>query len=225
MEYVSFERSNGAYPDAIEYKDEDQKDVVWVQTWNHLKGVNKETGVAIDMPIHRLYVVNADNKIQTIINYSGEDMWREMRMSYNERENGTIYNQHEHINTVRKMIAAFIHGDMDKYYSYFDEDARFRNIHTPVGQPGLTLEEEKESMAKMREAFEFKGMDVQGYPDYLNYGLGDAKVVQSWWKVRLVRKSDQKKIVLPLMLINDFNDEGKITGESAYFSKELMMAK
>jgi hypothetical protein len=146
-------------------------------------------------------------------------------MSYSVRENGTIYNQHDNINTVRKMIAAFVNGDMDKYYSYFDEKARFRNIHTPIGEPGLTLEEEKESMAKMMEAYEFKGMDVRGYPDYLNYGLGDAKVVQSWWKVRLVRKSDQKKILLPLMLINDFNDEGKITGESAYYSKELMMAK
>ncbi|NOQ92680.1 MAG: nuclear transport factor 2 family protein, partial [Flavobacteriaceae bacterium] len=69
------------------------------------------------------------------------------------------------------------------------------------------------------------GIDVQGYPDYLNYGLGNAKVVQSWWKVRMTRKSDKKEIVLPLMLIHDFNDEGKITRDNAYYSQSMMNAK
>ncbi len=75
------------------------------------------------------------------------------------------------------------------------------------------------------ENFEFTSIDVQGYPDYLNYELGDSKVVQSWWKVRMTRKSDKKKIVLPLFLIHNFNDEGKITSDIAYYSQTLMQQK
>ena len=225
ISYMSFDPTSGAYPDAIEYKDEDQKDVVWVQTWNHLKGVHDKTGVKIDIPVHRLYVVNEDNKIETIINYGDGRVWDELRQSFAVRENGTIYNHHDNINSVRRMMAALEHNDMDKFYSFFHEKAEFRNIHMAVGAPDLSLEEDKEGMKKMMEAFEITGIDVQGYPDYLNYGLGNAKVVQSWWKLRMTRKSDGKKIVLPLFLIHDFDDDGKITGENAYYSRSMMAAK
>jgi hypothetical protein len=41
-----------------------KKDVVWVQTWEDVKGV-QTTGVKIDMPMHRLFVINKEkeNKI------------------------------------------------------------------------------------------------------------------------------------------------------------------
>ena len=223
--YLSMERSGEAYPDAIEYKDEEQKDVVWVQTWNHLKGVHNETGVKIDMPVHRLYVVNEENKIETVIDYSDRTVWDELRQSFVARENGTIYNHHDYINHVRRLMAALEHGDMDKFYSFYDEKASFRNIHMPVGTESMTMEEDKKGMNEMMENYEITGIDVQGYPDYLNYGLGDAKVVQSWWKLRMTRKSDDKKIVMPLFVIHNFNDEGKITGENAYYSQALMTAK
>ena len=225
VDYLSIERSEGAYPDAIEYKEADQKDVVWVQTWNHIKGVHNKTGVKIDMPVHRLYTVNKDNKIEMIIDYSDRTVWQELRQSFTTRENGTVYNHHNYINTVRRMVAALENHDMDTYYSFFAEDATFSNIHMAPGTKGHTLEEEKEGMKKMMEDFEITAIDVQGYPDYINYEMGDAKVVQSWWNVRMTRKSDKKKIVFPLFLINDFNEDGKITGEIAYYSRSLMMAK
>ncbi len=225
MSYVSLERSGQAYPDAIEYKDEEQKDVVWVQTWDHLKGVHNKTGVKVDMPIHRLYVVNTDNKIETIINYNDRTVWDELGESFVARENGTIYNHHDNINTVRRMMAALENHDMEKFHSFFDENASFRNIHMAVGEKSKSLEDDKKSMKEMMDNYDITGIDVQGYPDYLNYGLGNAKVVQSWWKLRMTRKSDDKKIVMPLFLIHDFNDEGKITGENAYYSQALMTAK
>jgi hypothetical protein len=94
-----------------------------------------------------------------------------------------------------------------------------------VGDASMTLEDDKKGMKEMMDNYEITGVDVQGYPDYLNYGLDDAKVVQSWWKLRMTRKSDDKKIVMPIMLIHNFNDEGKITGENAYYSQALMTAK
>ena len=225
IEYLSVERSSGAYPDAIEYKDEDQKDVVWVQTWDKLKGVHKKTGVKVDMPVHRLFTVNADNKIKMIIDYSDRTVWQELRQSWVTRENGTVYNHHDYINSVRRLMAALEHHDMDAFYTFFDEKATFRNIHMPVGTKSLTLEEDKEGMKNMMENFDITSIDVQGYPDYLNYELGDAKVVQSWWKIRMTRKSDDKKIVLPLFVIHNFNDEGKITRENTYYSQSLMQKK
>jgi len=222
VDYFSIERTKEAYPDAIEYKDEDQKDVVWVQTWNQLKGVHNKTGVKFDMPVHRLYTVNKNNKITMIIDYSDSTVWQEFRRSFEPRENGTIYNHHDNINSVRRLMAALEHHDMDKFYSFFDEKATFRSIHMPTGTKSLTLEEDKEGMKQMMENFNITSIDVQGYPDYLNYELGNAKIVQSWWKLKMTRKSDKKKISMPLFLLHDFNDDGKIISESVYFSQTLM---
>ena len=61
-----------------------------------------------------------------------------------------------------------------------------------------------------------------GYPDYLEYDLRDSKTVQSWWDFRLTRKSDNKKIVMPVMYIHDFNDEGQIIRSSAYLSTKWL---
>ena len=222
IDYLSITRAKGAYPDAIEYKDDDQKDVVWVQTWENVKGVHNKTGVKIDMQVHRLYTVNKDNKITMIIDYSDRRVWQELGRSFGPRENGTIYNHHDNINTVRRLMAALENHDMDTFYSFFDEKATFRSIHMAVGSKAISLEEDKEGMKKMMENFEITSIDVSGYPDYLNYELGNAKVVQSWWKLRMTRKSDNKKINMPVFLIHDFNDDGKIIRENVYFSQTLM---
>jgi hypothetical protein len=53
----------------------------------------------------------------------------------------------------------------------------------------------------------------------------DARVVNSWWNVVLIRKSDKKKMSLPLMLSNDFNAKGKIIAETMYYSQKTLEAK
>jgi hypothetical protein len=221
LDYFSITRSKGAYPDALQYKDANNDDVVWVQTWSHLKGVHKKTGVKIDVPFHRLYTVNKDNKIVTLINYFNGSFGDEIGKSYVERKNGTIYNHHEYINKVRRMIHAFENNDNETAYSFYDEKARFRNINMPVGE-SQTLAESKAGDKKFKEKFNVNSIDVRGYPDYLNYGLGNAKVVQSWWNVRLTKKSNKKEIVVPIMFIHTFNDEGKIVDEMAYFNGNLL---
>jgi hypothetical protein len=113
---------------------------------------------------------------------------------------------------------------LEKAYGYFTEDARFNNLELPDGET-LSLEETKESNKKILEAFELNSIDVVGYPDYLEYDMRDGKVVQSWWKFRLTRKSDGKKIILPALYIHDFDDEGKIVNSSAYISTKVLDAK
>ncbi|MFV5695175.1 nuclear transport factor 2 family protein [Flavobacterium sp. LB3P122] len=221
VEYLSITRSQGAYPDALEYKEDTNKDVVWVQTWEDLKGVHSKTGVKIDMPFHRLFIVDKDNKIKTIIKYANNSIFDEIDSSFNDRENGVIYNHHENINNVRKMIYAFENKDFDRAYSFYDEKATFMDINSPVGK-SLTLVEQKANDQKLFDKFDLTSIDMVGYPDYLHYEMGDAMVVQSWWNFKLTRKSDKKKIVLPIFFIDNFNDKGKITSEMAYYSEKMM---
>ena len=225
IDYPSIKRSKGAYPDALEYNDADQKDLVWVQTWEDVKGVQKETGVKIDRPIHRLFTVDKNNKIKMMINYSTSTVGDEINQSFADRKNGEIYNHHENINSVRKMIHAFENKDFDKAYSFYDEKATFIDINSIDINKEYTLAEQKENDKKMFEIFDLVSIDQVGYPDYLHYELDDARVVQSWWKIRLIRKSDKKNIVLPMMFMDTFNDKGKITSEIAYYSEKILEAK
>jgi ketosteroid isomerase-like protein len=217
VDYLSITRGEGAYPDALEYKESG----TWVQTWDNLKGVENRTGVKLDMPIHRLFVVNKDNKIATMITYSNENVFAEVRRSFAPRTNGVLYNNHENINKVRLMFAAFENGDSEKAYGFFTPNATFQDLNSLVGET-TTMAENKENRNAFLEKFKIESVDVVGYPDYLEYELGGAKVVQSWWNIRLTRKSDNKNIVLPAMYIHDFNDEGMITNSNSYFSSKLL---
>ena len=70
-DYLSLTTSEGTYPDAIEYKEGDQ---LWVQSWDHLYAVNKQTGVEFDDPIHRLYLLNKDaTQILYISEYNNQN--------------------------------------------------------------------------------------------------------------------------------------------------------
>jgi hypothetical protein len=73
--YHSITTSEGSYPDAIEYKKDNKDDEVWVQTWEDLKGMHKKSGVKINMPMHRLFLVNKDNKIKTVLNYMNQSVF------------------------------------------------------------------------------------------------------------------------------------------------------
>ena len=136
-------------------------------------------------------------------------------------KNGTIYNQHKYINKVRRYVAALEFGDLDVAYGFFDEGARFSNLDTPSGKTH-SLEEDRAGHEDFRQKFEISSIDQRGYPDLMKYELDNAKVVYSWWDFRVVRKSDKKKINIPVMLSHRFNDDGKIIHEYAYFSSKLL---
>lgn len=224
IDYFSITRSQGAYPDALEYKDANAKDLVWVQTWEDVKGVHNKTGVKMNMPMHSLFTVDKNNKIKTMISYSTSSIGDEIGESFADRKNGVIYNHHENINSIRKMVYAFANKDLDKAYSFYDANARFRDINSVDGK-SISLTEQKANDQKLLENFEITGVDINGYPDYLHYELGDTRVVQSWWTYRLIRKSDKKAIDLPVLYINNFNENGKIISEIAYYSTKAFEVK
>jgi len=221
IDYFAIKPANGAYPDAIEYKDNDQKDVVWVQCWDEVKGVHKKTGVKINMNLHRLFVINKANKIKTIFIYDNPQVFDEIDDSYTERTNGTIYNHHQNINNVKNMLFAFENKDLDKSYSYFASDALFADVNSMDGK-SISLNEQKVIDKKVMDAFDIVGLEVIGYPDYMHYELGDAGVVYSWWTWRLIRKSDKKEISLPMHYQHNVDKDGKIIREMAYYNAALL---
>lgn len=218
--YLSITRQNEAYPDALEYDESG----IWVQTWDYIRGVHEETGVKIDMPVHRLYVIDKNNKIKRAITYDDGTIFSNLRESFVPRTNGKLYNHHEYINKVLRMVAALEHSDVDKAFSFFAENARFNNLDMADGETH-TVAEEKEAFLGMLKDWDIERIDVSGYPDYLEYELGKAKVVQSWWDLRLKRKSDGKKVNIPAMLVHYFNDEGMMTREMGYYTTRAMEAK
>ncbi len=216
VDYLSISRAAG-YPDALEYKESG----LWVQTWDMIKGVHKNTGVKLTMPLHRICRINKDNKIDMIITYDDGEVWAKMREAFNTRTNGKLYNAHENINTVRKLIRSLEHGDIDKSFSYFTENARFRNLDMNEDEFN-TVEQEKEAFKKMGETWDIESIDVVGYPDYLEYEISDIRVVQSWWNVRMKRKSDNKRVKIPVLLVHRFNEDGEIYNEMGYYTMRAL---
>ena len=221
LDYFSIEPFPGSYADALDYKDENQNGSTTVLTWNLVKGVHKTTGVKIDAAAHRQYDVTKDNKIKRIITYSNGSVIDEIRASFADRANGTIYNHHENINTVRKMIYAFEHKDLEKAYSFYDENAKFSDINTSE-MKGISLTEQRAKDQEFLSQFDIASIDMMGYPDYLHYEMGDARVVQSWWNFNLVRRSDKKEMKMPILFIDDFNKDGKIISETLYYSEKVL---
>jgi len=219
VSYTSLTRHGEAYPDAIEYKD----GKIWVQTWNYLKGVHDKTCIKIEMPVHNLYRLNDDNKIELALNYN-YPIGNDIRAALSPRSNGTLYNEHEYINKVRRMFAAFEYNDMEKAYGFMADDASFTGLEMPVGQ-SINLEELKERNKKFLEKYTIESIDVVGYPDLLHYEIGDNYTVQSWWNFKLIRKSDKKKFTIPAMYTHDFNDEGMIERGISYISTKALDAK
>jgi|SRR5690554_2296818 len=221
LDYYSVETYPGSYPDAIEYKKDNPDGDVWVQSWDLIKGVHKTTGVKIDAASHRLYTLTKGNKIKNIIYYGNEAVIDEIRASFTDRKNGTIYNHHDNINTVRKMIYAMENNDWDKVYSFYDKDVRFVNSSSPTLE-SISFTEQKAFDKQILDKYEVTNIDMVGYPDYMEYEMGNQGLVQSWWNINFIRKADKKAIVLPIFYTMTFNDEGKITSETAYYNAKLL---
>ena len=84
--------SEGSYPDALEYKEDNQKDLVWVLTWGIIKGVYKKTGEKVDIPMHRMFIVTKDNKIKNIITYLSSSIENEIGLGMTDIKNSLLYN-------------------------------------------------------------------------------------------------------------------------------------
>jgi len=214
--YVSFNDSPGAYPDALEYK----KDGNWVQSWFNVYGVHKVTGIELDHPVLRIYGLNDDStKIVGIIEYSNKRNFDQITNARTDMKNGTIYMSHQHINTVRKVQFAYQNGDVENAISFFHENATINDINE---SKIMNMDETLERDGKMFADWTVTDLIEVGYPDYLEYDWRDSKVVLSWWTFKMKRKSDGKEVDVPVHFSDRFDNEGKIIRRTSYWNKSLL---
>jgi hypothetical protein len=114
---------------------------------------------------------------------------------------------------------AFANGDVDKAFSFFTKNATYIDSNE---SKGMNEEEIRARDAKLLSGWNITSLDESGYPDYLEYDWRDSKVVQSWWNFTMVRQSDDKKVVLPVFYLDDFDNDGKITQRNAYWNATLL---
>ena len=127
-----------SYPDALEYKESG----TWVDTWDVFYGVDKETGFKIETPIDRSFILSKDGtQIKSMIVRANMAIFQKYSNTFSTIENGTIYMDHEYINTVRTMISAMELGDLDLAYDQFADDAKFNDINAPRGESHSKSEE------------------------------------------------------------------------------------
>jgi hypothetical protein len=226
LDYFSVKTMEGTYPDALEYtKDADDKRAVTVQSWDVLKGVHKTTGVKANMVTHRSYKLTKDNKINMLVSYINPEFGNNIGNATSVRKNGTIYNEHTNINSLRLMMAAAQNGDWEKYYSYFAPKAMFLDSNDPTATY-YNLDKEKANDKEIMALYEVKDMEQTGYPDYLEYEMGNptgkAGVLYSWWNMHLIRKSDKKEIMIPMHYQHDVNEDGKMVRLVSYYNAALL---
>ena len=202
-----------AFADAIDYT----KGGLWVQDWLLITGTHKKSGIQLNLHMHNLYSFNKAEKISSVILYFDPTQLDEINQSTSTRENGKVYINHPYIISVRKLVNAYCAENLSAMAEYYSPNARFSNT-TMKWDENIDLKARKKELeAEFKDNDNFKMKQV-GYPDCIYYAKDDYYVVYSWWLWSATRKSDGKKIELPLMLSHSFDKDGKIMNEAAYYS-------
>ena len=215
----SITKTEGSYPDALEYK----KDGLWVYTFNMFFAINKKSGFKIQSPYDCTFIINAEGtKIKRMNFTMNTAMLTKNAESEQTLTNGILYRSHPYIAKVRKLVANLSLGNVDAIYADFTPNARFFDINYAYGV-STSVEENKKEINAMLQDIEIEGIDEVGYPDMLDIE-GPSSVVDSWWSMRLRNKKTNKKFKIALVLSHTFNDQGQIERENNYYSAAQMAA-
>ena len=206
-----------SYPDALEYKESG----TWIDTYDVFYGIDKETGFKIETPMDRSFILSNDGtQIRILLSRFNTATFGKYMNTFKVVENGTIYRDHPYINTVRKMVSSLELGDLNLCYEQFTEEAKFSDINAPRGVTHSKAEERKQ-VTDLLNVYDIVSLDEWGYPDYLAYN-GDGSTVLSWWVFRFVKKDTGEKVELFMHLSHNFNNDGKITNQVAYYNGNLL---
>ena len=209
----SITKTEGSYPDALEYK----KDGLWVYTFNMFFAINKKSGFKIQSPYDCAFIFNAEGtKIRRMNFTMNTAMMVKNAESEQTLTNGILYKNHPNIVKVRKLVANFSLANMDGMFTDFAPNARFNDLNYAYGV-SKNIEERKKDLSPFFENIEIIGIDEIGYPDMLDHD-GPSSVVDSWWSMRLRNKKTNKKFKIALVFSHTFNDQGQIQTESAYYN-------
>jgi len=135
-----------------------------------------------------------------------------------EEENGTIYIKHPYIDVVNQSVAAYENQDWSTLTNLYADTAKWWAAGMPKFIP---IADAMNDWKKDFQYFDSVKQVPQGYPDYLHYKKGDAKIVQSWYTWTGKSKKTGEVIKIPIVVFDEFNADGKISLEYIYgdFSK------
>ena len=142
-----------------------------------------------------------------------------------EEENGTIYIKHPNIETVNKTVQAYMNKDWAAEKSFYSDTAKW--WVSGLDKPIPIADAFKDWATDFDYFDDVKQVKSPGsYPDYLHYKDKDEKTVMSWWVWSGKSKKTGEVIKVPLVVFDDFDNNGKIVRESMWgdFSK-LVAAK
>jgi hypothetical protein len=127
----SITKTEGSYPDALEYK----KDGLWVYTFNMFFAINKKSGFKIQSPYDCAFIFNAEGtKIKSMNFYMSTAMLVKNTESEQTLTNGIIYKNHPYIVKVRKLVANFSLANINEMFVDFAPNARFNDLNYAYGE-------------------------------------------------------------------------------------------
>lgn len=130
-----------------------------------------------------------------------------------QEENGIIYIKHPYIDAVNKAQKAYVDKDAASMKTFYSDTAKW-------WASGLAKQVPIADAIKIWfsdfDNFDSISQKPFGYPDYLHYKDGDAKVVQSWWLLSGKSKKTGKVVKVRFEMLDDFNNDGKIVMEQIF---------
>ncbi|CAN5407514.1 hypothetical protein BH20BAC1_BH20BAC1_16820 [soil metagenome] len=135
-----------------------------------------------------------------------------------QEQNGTIYIKHPYIDAVNNVAKAYMAQDEAANKMLYSDTAKY---WVSGLDDFIPIADAFKMWSKDFEYFDDITMKTFGYPDYLHYKKADSKVVQSWWTWSGKSKKTGEVIKVPIVMFDDFNDDGKIVREYIFgdFSK------
>jgi hypothetical protein len=137
-------------------------------------------------------------------------------------ENGTIYIKHPYIDVVLKATKAYLAKDMASLKSIYSDTAKWWSSGMKDMVPIA------DAMKMWMTDFDYYddiNQTAQGYPDYLEYKKDNAKYVQSWWTWSGKSKKTGEVLKIPMVVFDEFNNDGKIVREGIYGDFSKMVKK
>ncbi|MDN3549654.1 nuclear transport factor 2 family protein [Mucilaginibacter aquaedulcis] len=130
-------------------------------------------------------------------------------------KNGTIYKEHPYITIVNNSTELFLKQDWDGLSKLYTDTVKF---YDPSSPNKISLADQKKGWADIAAKWEQIKVVKVGYPDALEYDH-DPFTVQSWWKVTAVNKKTKKTATFHMVQFDEFNKDGKIAVEYAYYDQ------
>ena len=134
--------------------------------------------------------------------------------------NGIIFKEHPYIEVVKKSVNLFAKGDADALYKLYADTAKFFDAPDPKWVP---LADAKKTWEMIWNDWDTQAVKQIGYPDALQYNKAPF-TVQSWWEITAMNKKTKKTAKFQLVQFDEFNKDGKIIREGAYYDTQALMA-